>query len=168
MKCVCLKKNNFKIVCYRHEQYYWRWHWHWLFGGIDIDNWHWIGDFWIIDIDIDVGQLSWLNIDIDIDIEVRKTLTLILTLRVFLKKIIDIDIEHWVFYIEVFEKVYIDVEYPCSAKSCLFHHIFLRRQTHTSRWPFFSKEKSHPLFNNTGLPWKVDSDAIFVISRMET
>ena len=65
-----------------------------FFGGIDIDNWHWIDDFWIIDIDIDVNQLSWLNIDIDIDIEVRKTLTLILTLRVFLKKIIDIDIEH--------------------------------------------------------------------------
>ena len=126
----------------RHEQYYWRWHWHWLFGGIDIDNWHWIGDFWIIDIDIDidVGQLSWLNIDIDIDIEVRKTLTLILTLRVCLKKIIDIDIEHWVFYIEVFEKVYIDVEYPCSAKSCLFHHIFWDARLTRQDGPFFQKK----------------------------
>ena len=120
----------------RHEQYYWRWHWHWLFGGIDIDNWHWIGDFWIIDIDIDidVGQLSWLNIDIDI--EVRKTLTLILTLRVFLKKIIDIDIEHWVFYIEVFEKVYIDVEYPILSMLCkeLFvsSHFFETPHSHQS------------------------------------
>ena len=116
-----------------------------------------MGDFWIIDIDIDidVGQLSWLNIDIDI--EVRKTLTLILTLRVFLKKIIDIDIEHWVFYIEVFEKVYIDVEYPCSAKSCLFHHIFFWDARLTRQDGPFLKEKSHPLFNNTGLPWKVDS-----------
>ena len=68
----------------RHEQYYWRWHWHWLFGGIDIDNWHWIGDFWIIDIDIDIetGQLSFAIIDIEIDIEVKGT--------------IDIDIE-WSF-----------------------------------------------------------------------
>ena len=134
-----IKIQYYQHIWTRHEQYYWRWHWHWLFGGIDIDNWHWIGDFWIIDIDIDidVGQLSWLNIDIDI--EVRKTLTLILTLRVFLKKIIDIDIEHWVFYIEVFEKVFIDVEYPCSAKSCLFHHIFLRRQTRQDG-PFFQRK----------------------------
>ena len=56
----------------RHEQYYWRWHW--LFGGIDIDNWHWIGDFWIIDIDIETGQLSLAIIDIEIDIEVKETI----------------------------------------------------------------------------------------------
>ena len=97
-------------------------------------HWHW---HW--------GQK---NIDIDIDIEG------------LFEKIIDIDIEHWVFYIEVFEKVYIDVEYPILSMLCkeLFvsSHFFETPDSHV-KMALFSKEKSHPLFNNTGLPWKVDS-----------
>ena len=119
----------------------WHWHWHWCWSIIMTQHWHWHWHW---------GQK---NIDIDIDIE-----------GLFEKN-------NWHWTLSVLHRSVRKGFYWCWI-SMLCKELFVSSHffetPDTSRWPFFSKEKSHPLFNNTGLPWKVDSDAIFVISKTET